>query len=332
MVNARSRRGQLRVRNVAWSAMWVMVIACGYPELPRLSDGEAPPSCSDLKKTCGDANNESCCSVALVPGGSFYRSYDAAGYNDMNYPATVSTFVLDTYEVTVGRFRAFVNAGLGTQASPPAEGSGAHPRLSGSGWDKAWNTDLLTDTPALMAKVKCDATHQTWTDSPGENENNAMNCVPWYEAMAFCIWDGGYLPTEAEWNYAASGGEQQRVYPWSNPETPTTIDCNYANYQSCVNGTMDRVIEVGSKAANGNGRWNHSDLAGNASEWVFDFYGEPYSSMTCNDCANLTLAANRVVRGGSSYDVASDLRVARRDMYYPPSGGKHLGFRCSRTP
>jgi formylglycine-generating enzyme required for sulfatase activity len=52
--------------------------------------------------------------------------------------------------------------------------------------------------------------------------------MDWYEAYAFCIWDGGFLPTDAEWNYAAAGGAQQRAYPWSNPPTSLTIDPSYA--------------------------------------------------------------------------------------------------------
>ncbi len=48
----------------------------------------------------------------------------------------------------------------------------------------------------------------------GSNENQPINCVTWYEAFAFCISDGGYLPTAAEWNYAAAGGSDQRAYPF----------------------------------------------------------------------------------------------------------------------
>jgi len=54
-------------------------------------------------------------------------------YTDMSYPATVADFYLDKYEITVGRFRQFVNAGMGTQASPPASGAGAHSLITGSG-------------------------------------------------------------------------------------------------------------------------------------------------------------------------------------------------------
>lgn len=268
-----------------------------------------------------------------IPGGMFYRSYDEAtdAYNDMGYPATVSSFVLDRYEVTVGRFRAFVNAGLGTQESPPVAGEGVHPNLSGSGWDSTWNTSLVANMGALIAAVKCNSTYQTWTDTPGPNENKPMTCVSWYEAMAFCIWDGGYLPTEAEWNYAASGGSEQRAYPWSNPASSTSIDCTYANYNPgplCVSGGTNRV---GSESPKGDGRWGHSDLAGNVWEWPLDWYASPYLTMSCNDCGNLTPGSDRVIRGGSFYADASFLRAAARLFSVPTNRNYDLGFRCARS-
>jgi len=181
-------------------------------------------------------------------------------------------------------------------------------------------------------------TYQTWTDAPGANENKPMNCVSWYEAMAFCIWDGGYLPTEAEWNYAASGGDEQRAYPWSNPASSTSIDCTLANYKidnpagmHCVDSTTGAVNRVGSESTEGDGRWKHSDLAGNVWEWTLDWSASAYP-LPCNDCANLTTSSSRVIRGGSFFVVASILRAANRDPYAPTSRASSLGLRCARTP
>src|SRR6185312_9797256 len=95
-------------------------------------------------------------------------------------------------------------------------------------------------------------------------------CITWYEAYAFCIWDGGFLPSEAEWNYAAAGGSEQRAYPWT---TTSTIDCSYANYAGadgggqCQAGGLD---DVGSQSPQGDGKYGQSDLAGNAWEWTLD--------------------------------------------------------------
>jgi formylglycine-generating enzyme required for sulfatase activity len=190
----------------------------------------------------------------------------------------------------------------------------------------------------LKTNVKCNATYQTWTDAASANESLPMNCVTWYEAMAFCVWDGGYLPTETEWNFAAAGGDEQRAYPWSSPAGTTTIDCSYANYNNapsstyCVNGTLGGMNRVGSESPKGDGKWGQADLAGNVFEWALDWYASPYPTTTCNDCANLTPASLRVIRGGGFNADAAILRTGRRLVVDPPTTRFiNLGFRCARS-
>src|SRR6187549_509212 len=79
-------------------------------------------SCKALPATCGASGTDDCCRSLLTPGGTYYRSYDNVDHFDRSFPATVSDFYLDKYEVTVGRFRAFVDAGMGTRKNPPAVG------------------------------------------------------------------------------------------------------------------------------------------------------------------------------------------------------------------
>jgi sulfatase modifying factor 1 len=305
---------------------------------------DAPPpfqSCGGLPATCGPTGMSDCCESPLVPGGTFFRSFDNATdgmYPNAIYPATVSDFRLDKYEVTVGRFRAFVEAGRGTQISAPVAGAGVHAKILGSGWDASWNGELAANTAVLIAAVKCDATYQTWTDAAGVNEALPINCVTWYEAESFCIWDGGYLPTEAEWNYAAAGGNEQRAYPWSSPAGSTTIDCSYANYKintppgaHCANGAAGAVNRVGSESPKGDGRWGHADLVGNVWQWTLDWYSNPYSA-PCNDCADLTPASTRVFRGGGFDGNAAIVRTANRDIGMPTHRGGYDGVRCARTP
>ena len=339
----------------AWPALWVTVISCGYPELPAICGDPDPvadgtgyleltsPSCAGLAATCGPGESASCCEAAMVPSGRFYRGCDKAAdeqYKDMQHPATVSTFVLDRFEVTVGRFRTFVNAGGGTQSKAPAAATGAHPGLSNSGWDSTWNAKLSVDIMTLESSVKCNPQYQTWTDAPGLNENKPMNCVDWYEAMAFCIWDGGFLPTEAEWNFAASGGSEHRAYPWSVPASSTIIDCGYANYQIsdnpamyCTNGGTGGVNRVGSESPTGDGKWGHSDLAGNVFEWTLDWYAAVYSE-PCADCANVTMSdsGERVLRGGSLFNDVSSLRSDYRLSHGPSVRANSYGWRCARSP
>jgi sulfatase modifying factor 1 len=289
--------------------------------------GGKAPSCSGLAPTCGPSGNDDCCKSLLVPGGTFYRSYDGVDYLDKNYPATVSDFYLDKYEITVGRLRGFVNAGMATQKSPPGEGSGAHPRITGSGWNSAWNSKLPADTAALKTALKCHAAYQTWTDTPGSNENKPVNCLDWYAAFAFCAWDRGRLVTEAEWNYAASGGSEQRYYPWSSPPTSTTIDDSYAAY---CGGTCRSAQNVGSKSPKGDGKWGQSDLGGNAWEWTLDWNADAYP-MPCHNCAVVTGGSYRNFRSGSFDEIAPTLRSATRHVYYPEYHGV-IGARCARTP
>jgi formylglycine-generating enzyme len=257
----------------------------------------------------------------VVSGGAYDRS------NDPSFPATVSNFRLDRYEVTVGRFRSFVAAYPG---SKPAVGDGAHPLISGSGWQSSWDSSLPADQAALIAAVNYSPNFKTWTDAPGANETQAMNYLTWYQAFAFCAWDGGRLPTEAEWNYAAADGSEQRVYPWSSPPSSTTIDCTLANFYLC--GTA--VKPVGGFSA-GDGRWGQADLAGNVQEWNLDGYATPYSTVACTDCGNLTSGPYRVMRGGSFYDTASPLRTTYREAEFPDIlayGGYQFGARCARAP
>ena len=342
-----------RSRCAAWL---VGLVACGSVKSEAGGDASlpidgpasdapstTPPSCAGLAMTCGATGKDSCCASLEVPGGTYFRSYDVAGdprSGTQTAMATVSDFRLDKYEVTVGRFRAFVNAGMGTQLSPPMAGAGAHAKLAGSGWDAAWNTSLSANGQVGGVALLCDATFQTWTAAADANEARPMNCITWYEAMAFCVWDGGYLPTEAEWNYAASGGTQQRALPWSTPPASVAIDGTYASYSpddgmTCVGDdqpacSVADLIPVGSKPK-GDGRWGQSDLAGNVDEWTLDWFVSSYPG-SCMDCANLTPTATRVNRGGSYNDDATAPRQTNRSHNPPGLRANYLGVRCARAP
>jgi formylglycine-generating enzyme required for sulfatase activity len=312
------------------AGMLVMAVVCGCGRIGF--DGPSATSCVTLAPSCGPAANLNCCDSPIVPGGTFYRGLDLATdgmFTDMADPATVSTFSLDRYEVTVGRFRQFVNAGMGTQQNPPVAGAGAHPNIANSGWDPMWNGSLLADTTALVAAVSC-GYEQTWTDMPGRNDNLPIVCVDWYEAMAFCVWDGGFLPSEAEWHYAASGGAAQRAFPWSSPAGDLTIDCNHADYNPpppCIGAGINTV---GAASPAGDGMWGQADLAGNAWEWVLDWYAA-YTT-PCADCANVSGGGSRAFRGGSFEDPATHVRAAQRDLNAPAFRQNNLGVRCARTP
>jgi sulfatase modifying factor 1 len=275
------------------------------------------PSCRNGAGTgCGALGaGASCCDSSPVPGGTFNRR------NLVAAPATVSPFSLDNYEVTVGRMRAFVAAGGATQLAPPPPGAGAHPKIPGSGWNPVWNAFLPADVPALRASFARTAP-ATWTDQPGANEHLPINSVSWFLALSFCAWDGGRLPTYAEMGFAASGGSEQRSYPWSVPPSDPSLarsraayECNFelparscpASYCSdpaipsspcdplvciapatcvspaCTGCAPADIAPVGSLDS-GMGKWGQFDLSGNVAELVYDTDGT--LPMPCVDCVH----------------------------------------------
>lgn len=297
-------------------------------------DGDAPPaeagaapSCngSDGAGTdCGPKFDEDCCAANAIPGGTYFRSYDGItpGHLDKSFPATVSDFRLDRFEVTVGRFRTFVD---GYPANRPTDGDGANAHAPGSGWQAAWNAALPQDQSALVAEISCPGT--TWSDVPGNGDTLPMTCVSWYVAFAFCAWDGGRLPTEAEWNYAATGGDEQLVFPFSTSPKNAYIDDTLAVYKE------NTAQAVGSRSPKGDGRWGSADLAGNVNEWVLDSWADPYFFATCVDCAYLSnVDDSHPIRGGSfsAPSPPTSLEAAMRGYNAASDRSKYRGFRCAR--
>jgi formylglycine-generating enzyme required for sulfatase activity len=142
------------------------------------------------------------------------------------------------------------------------------------------------------------------------------------------------LPSEAEWNYAASGGSEQRIFPWGAWEPGGNAQlaiygCWYASGGRYCDMVTD-VAPVGSAPA-GNARWGQSDLAGNVWEWNLDFSEDPYP-VPCQDCADLTDNSLRAVRGGSYLENSENQFTSFRLFDTPPRPDYLRGFRCARTP
>ena len=229
------------------SGSWGEEVACG-PATPFCDPSQGacsatPPSCQGLADTCGPTENQSCCTSLSVTGGSY--SFGFTGH----LLATVTGFRLDKYEVTVGRFRKFLAAWSGGYR--PAAGAGKHthlhngsglanpydPEKNESGWDTAWASNVSTSHSVRAGG--------TWTATAGANENLPMNYVSWFEAAAFCIWDGGFLPSNVEWEYVAIG--DRTYFPWGNQTvtTPTWVDAGASPWWAAgrpkVTASGDRV-------------------------------------------------------------------------------------------
>lgn len=267
--------------------------------------------------------HEDCVDELPVPGGSFLRS------NVANLPAKIAGFSLGKHEVSVARFREFSTDFEHWRGSGhPVAGEGAHPNVPASGWQASWP---LPSTQAELSEIiNCDRTRQTWTDETGTRESYPMNCVNWYLAFAFCTWASSRLPTEAEWNYAAAGGDEQRRYPWGNEDPGADIALAvYGCYgKSGALCDVKALREVGS-ARLGNGRWGHADLAGNVWEWVFDANNE--YTPECDNCAATEGNGNRIVRGGSFYNISVYLLSGNRVDSSPSEHSQDFGFRCAKS-
>jgi formylglycine-generating enzyme required for sulfatase activity len=293
------------------------------------------PSCMAMPTTCGPNGNESCCETITLTGGTFVRSYDGVDSTDASAPATLDySFTIDRFEVTTARFNNFIQH---LPANPP-QGAGNYRGVAMTGWNTAWDSNLPTTTAAYQTQVTSGACTTPFFNAG--NPNYPMNCVTWYEAFNFCIWDtmgSGRLPTEAEWNYLAAAGDQQRVYPWSSPATATTIDSTFAWYQcggpgGTVGGgpcALPATAQPVGTDPKGDGFFHQADLAGSLAEATFDLFG-PYP-MPCTDCANTTTGSLRVYRGGSWGDTpgpGGPLHAAARAGFDPTTVSPTLGWRC----
>lgn len=175
-------------------------------------------------------------------------------------------------------------------------------------------------------EVTVDA-YKRFAPLPGGNHDGGYPVVnvSWNNAVTFCSWSGGRLPTEAQWEYAARGGVSGEIYPW------TGASHDMVNYDGTGGRDVwDGVSPVASFPAN---RFGLHDMAGNVWEWVSDWYGQSYyAASPAADPTGPASGPGRVLRGGSWVSFPGVLRASVRHDFSPSYRSHGIGFRCVRDP
>lgn len=245
--------------------------------------------------------------IVYVPAGGFeIGSEDGDDDEKPAHTVSLDAYWIDQTEVTNTMFAKFVNdTDYITDAEQAGESfvfeSGTGKQKSGADWQHPLGPDS-----SISAIMEHPVVHVSWDD-----------------ANAYCEWAGRRLPTEAEWEKAASWDENNRnknVYPWGDE-----YDCQIVNYANCEGGTT----AVGSYES-GKSPYGAYDMAGNVWEWVADWYDSEYYAISpASNPVGPDSGINRVLRGGSWLN--SGIFVRSADRNGDSTGSSNVvGFRCSR--
>ena len=250
-----------------------------------------------------------------VEGGTFNmgctgEQSDCYGDEKPVHTVYVDGFYMSNYEVTVAQFAQFIKeTGYTTDAEK-------------HGYSWIWDGDWATRNGVNW---KCDVKGDI---RPKSEYNHPVIHVSWYDAVAFCKWLSKKtgitirMPTEAEWEYAARGGQKSRGYKYAGSNNPDEVAWYDGN-------SGEKTHPVGQKRPNELGLY---DMSGNVWEWCWDWYDSNYYSKSPrNNPKGPSGGSLRVDRGGDWSLFAWDVRVADRDSSDPSYSGHNLGFRLLRT-
>ncbi len=261
--------------------------------------------------------------MLYIPAGEFKMGSNDKDPNAQDDEQPRRTVYLDPYwidrtEVTNAMFRRFVAAtGYVTQAEKQQNGQIFDPRRN------AWRS-------AHAANWKQPAGDQSSIDGL---EAYPVVLVSWDDALSYCHWAGGRLPTEAEWEKAARGTEG-RIYPWGNDFKGDRLNfCDTNCLAEKSNENLDDGYDMRSPVGTypgGASPYGVLDLSGNVWEWVLDWYQNRYTGLADTNPFGPQAGSDHVARGGSWADTYIETRAAYRTSYPPDTASDVLGFRCVR--
>jgi formylglycine-generating enzyme required for sulfatase activity len=303
--------------------------------------------------------------MAWIPGGAFLMGSNAFYIEEQPvHRVTVSGFWMDEHPVTVAEFRRFVMAtGYVTVAERPLDLEdypGADPALLLPGslvFRKTYGPVDLRDYRNWWAY----APGANWRQPEGPQSNTGgrerhpVTQVAYEDAEAYARWAGKELPTEAEWEHAARGGLEGRIFCWGDDPNPrgrpmaNTWEGEFP-WQNLRHDGFEGTSPVGSYPENGYGLY---DMAGNVWEWTSDFYRPRHPADAMHACCvpedprvlhpDESFAAGqpgehiprRVIKGGSHLcapNYCLRYRPAARQPQMIETSMPHLGFRCVIRP
>lgn len=316
--------------------------ACCSPSASRDEAQQAPDSKPAQLEVIDASQINPPDSMVSLPGGSFLMGTDyASGFReDGEGPirsVTLSPFAIDCYPVTNREFAAFVDA------------SGYRTEAERFGWSFVFwahippdrQEELVADTAAL-APWWFQAPGAFWKQPEGPGSNleerwtHPVVHVSWNDAAAYASWASKTLPTEAQWEFAARGGLEQKLFPWGDELTPGGQHlCNIWQgnfpFEDTGEDGYSGPCPVDAFPANGHGVYS---VTGNVWEWCADWFQIPDpSELELRDPVGPLDGSNKVMKGGSFLCHASycdRYRVAARTSNTPDSSASNIGFRCVR--
>jgi formylglycine-generating enzyme len=311
--------------------------SCCSPGRPGDKSPVAPPRPS-AEGSAGAGRPPSQVSIAagsFVMGTDDPRGYAADGEGPP-HRVELGAYRMGVHTVTNAEFAAFVDS---TGHRTTAEELGTSFVFAGLLPDDFPPTRAVAAAPWWREVAGADWSHPEGPQSSVDDRaTHPVVHVSWHDAAAYCRWAGVRLPTEAEWEYAARGGEEGRHFPWGHEREPggehrmNVFQGSFPRHDAGEDGWVG-TCPVGAFPANGHGL---HEMTGNVWEWCGDWFAADYYRRSpAADPPGPEAGSARVLRGGSYLCHESycwRYRVDSRSANTPDSSAGNVGFRVASAP